>query len=70
MAPTKAEALAAHEFDDDGCCVRCGFDASEWSWWRYATREGMAMKTPMPHCVMDAYEQTDRQADCCDLERL
>lgn len=22
--------LGAHEFDDDGCCIHCGFDGAEW----------------------------------------
>jgi hypothetical protein len=23
-----------HEYDEDGCCIHCGFDGAEWSWLR------------------------------------
>ncbi len=31
-----------HMFDDDACCVDCGFDGAEWSHWRNYTYEGKA----------------------------
>ena len=31
-----------HEWDDDGCCVHCGFDGAEWHWWKHSTYEGRA----------------------------
>lgn len=39
-----------HEWDDDGCCVHCGFDGAEYWWWRRDTYEGRAMATEMPKC--------------------
>ena len=51
---TKEERLAAlkrlHDWDDDGCCVHCGFDGAEWHHWRYSTYEGRAKQTPIPPC--------------------
>lgn len=43
-------ATPQHEYDDDGCCIHCGFDGAEWHHWRYNTYEGVAMKTPAPPC--------------------
>lgn len=31
-----------HEWDDDGCCIQCGFDGAEWHWWKHSTYEGRA----------------------------
>lgn len=31
---------APHEWDDDGCCVYCGFDGAEHWWWAHDTYEG------------------------------
>ena len=31
-----------HEWDDDGCCIHCGFDGAEWHWWKHSTYEGRA----------------------------
>lgn len=31
-----------HEWDDDGCCIYCGFDGAEWHWWKHSTYEGRA----------------------------
>ena len=32
-----------HEYDDDGCCIHCGFDGAEWYWWKTSTYEGRAI---------------------------
>ena len=37
-----------HEYDEDGCCVKCGFDGAEWHWWRYHTYEGKAHPEAKP----------------------
>ena len=31
-----------HEFDDDACCIHCGFDGAEWWHWQKMTNEGRA----------------------------
>lgn len=31
-----------HDWDDDGCCIHCGFDGAEWHWWKHSTYEGRA----------------------------
>ena len=52
-----------HDLDDDGVCVRCGWDGAEWHWWRYNTYEGMSLKTPAPECrnlEADHYEELNR----------
>lgn len=46
-------------------CPHCGHMNPMRSWKCANCRKEVAIG-----CVMDAYEQTDRQADCCDLERL
>lgn len=43
--------IGAHDFDDDGCCVKCGFDGAEWHWWKHSTYEGKAQtEAKMPRC--------------------
>ena len=40
-----------HEWDDDGCCIHCGFDGAEWHWWRHSTYEGRAQpEAKRPPC--------------------
>lgn len=39
-----------HEFDDDACCVKCGFDGADWWHWRHRTHEGLASKAEQPPC--------------------
>ena len=40
-----------HEWDDEGCCARCGFDGTEWWWWKHQTYEGKAQpEAKMPPC--------------------
>lgn len=40
-----------HEWDDDGCCIHCGFDGAEWHWWKHSTYEGRAQpEARMPLC--------------------
>ena len=41
-----------HEWDEDGCCIHCGFDGAEYLWWRRDTYEGRAMATEMPKCTV------------------
>jgi hypothetical protein len=42
----------AHQFDDDGCCTRCGFDGAEWHWWKHSTYEGRAQPdAKIPKCI-------------------
>lgn len=36
-----------HEFDDDACCIHCGFDGAEWSWLK---RQGHVSKDQWPLC--------------------
>lgn len=31
-----------HEFDEDACCIHCGFDGAEWHHWKHNTWEGRA----------------------------
>lgn len=39
-----------HEWDDDGCCLHCGFDGAEYAWWK-TTYEGKARPDArMPLC--------------------
>lgn len=41
-----------HQFDEDGCCIHCGFDGAEWHWWKHSTYEGRAQpQARMPRCV-------------------
>lgn len=45
-----ASAEPQHEWDDDGCCLHCGFDGAEWAWWK-TTYEGKARPdVQMPRC--------------------
>lgn len=37
------KAPAPHEFDDEACCVHCGFDGAEHWWWAHDTYEGRAL---------------------------
>lgn len=42
-----------HEWDDDGCCVRCGFDGAEWRDWVMRVYCAMGWKereARMPPC--------------------
>lgn len=40
-----------HEWDDDACCIHCGFDGAEWHWWRHHTYEGKSQpEARMPPC--------------------
>lgn len=43
-------ARLTHEFDDDGCCTKCGFDAAEWHHWKAQTYEGRASTATFPVC--------------------
>lgn len=44
-----------HEWDDDGCCIRCGFDGAEWWHWKHMTYEGKAQpQARMPRCKENA----------------
>jgi hypothetical protein len=37
----------SHEFDDDACCIHCGFDGAEWSWLK---RQGHVSQDQQPLC--------------------
>lgn len=39
-----------HDFDDDACCIHCGFDGAEWHHWRHNTYEGLATRDTQPPC--------------------
>jgi len=45
-----------HDFDDDGCCTKCGFDGAEWHWWKHDTYEGRASDLTMPKCSFNALQ--------------
>ena len=40
-----------HEFDDDACCIHCGFDGAEWAHWKRNTYEGKASDARQPLCL-------------------
>lgn len=40
----------SHEWDDDACCVHCGFDGAEWWHGKHRTYEGRASNETMPLC--------------------
>lgn len=40
-----------HDYDEDGCCTKCGFDGAEWAWWKYHTYEGKASNAQQPECI-------------------
>lgn len=66
MTPTQQPpGPALHEWDDDGCCVHCGYDGAEYVWWRRHTYEGLALKTPMPPCrkALDAPQSPANNQD-------
>jgi hypothetical protein len=42
------ETVQVHEFDDDACCVHCGFDGAEWSWLK---RQGQVSEDQRPLCI-------------------
>jgi len=49
-----AQVHAPHEWDDEACCIHCGFDGAEHWWWSHDTYEGRAAepeKRRMPPCV-------------------
>lgn len=41
---------AGHTYNNNGTCTRCGFDATEWRWWRYNTAEGINSTEKIPQC--------------------
>lgn len=40
-----------HEYDDDGCCIHCGFDGAEWWHWKRNTYEGQGSDLEQPECT-------------------
>lgn len=46
----------AHEYDDDGCCVHCGFDGAEWWHWKHNTYEGLARPDEKEPLCRHTYE--------------
>ena len=50
-----------HEFDDDGCCIHCGFDGAEWHWWKHSTYEGKAQpNAKRPQCLVNGLPRTSK----------
>ena len=54
-----------HEFDEDACCIHCGFDGAEWYWWRHNTYEGKDSEESQPDCkqgrrhLANSYSETE-----------
>ena len=46
-APASEKPLP-HEFDDDACCIHCGFDGAEWHHWKNHTWEGKGQPDAKP----------------------
>jgi hypothetical protein len=40
--------LRRHEWDDDACCIHCGFDGAEWSHLKHNTWQGRAEPEAKP----------------------
>lgn len=49
------QANIAHEWDDDACCIICGFDEAEWWHWKHNTYEGRASIIKQPPCKKGGY---------------
>lgn len=46
--------VGLHEYDDDACCIHCGFDGAEWHWWKNSTYEGRAQpEARRPLCLVN-----------------
>lgn len=43
--------LTRHVWDDDACCIKCGFDGAEWAHWKRNTHEGKASDAKQPLCT-------------------
>ncbi len=41
-----------HQYDEDACCIKCGFDGAEWSHWKHHTYEGKASDEKYPICPL------------------
>jgi hypothetical protein len=48
---TPASVTYRHEFDEDACCIKCGFDGAEWAHWKRNTYEGKASNEKQPLCT-------------------
>lgn len=60
--------LAHHDFDDDACCIHCGFDGAEWHHWRHNTWEGRAQpEARQPECTV--YDVATRERNIADFRR-
>ena len=44
-----------HEWDDDACCIHCGFDGAEW---RHLREEG----EPMPMCEVNYWRMAQQES--------
>lgn len=53
LAMTEDKAtVRRHEWDDDACCIHCGFDGAEWGHWKRNTYEGRAdTEAKPPLCI-------------------
>ena len=57
-----------HDFDDDACCIHCGFDGAEWHQWRHNTWEGRAQpEARQPLCTV--YDAGTRERNVADFRR-
>lgn len=48
-----------HEWDEDACCIHCGFDGAEWYYWKHSTYEGRASAQKQPLCTRYADTKRD-----------
>lgn len=48
--PVEIPLYISHVWDEDSCCVHCGFDGAEWWHWKHRTYEGRASDERMPIC--------------------
>ncbi len=61
--PLDMEPIGRHEWDEDACCVHCGFDGAEWGHWKHHTYEGRASDLKQPLCLANGLpRQTTKSA--------
>ncbi len=47
-----------HEWDEDACCIHCGFDGAEWWHWKRNTYEGRANTEAKPPLCIERRVET------------
>jgi hypothetical protein len=57
-ATTPAQPDDRHDFDEDGCCTKCGFDGAEWHHWKHSTWEGRAQPDAKPPRCTNSYARS------------